>query len=150
MGRFFVGALLLTVLLGTGCTRQTLYQWDDYDSNLYSYYQNPAQREQFVEEVYRILYEADKAGRVPPGLFAEYGYLLYEAGSYPEAVVYFKKEQELWPESSFFMDKMIRNANRAGQRNSKNPVEEPGLLQKPPGSSGGSHSPEYATECDFC
>lgn len=116
MYKFFVSIFFFLITLGTGCAPQTLYHWGDYDSYLHSYYKNPAEREQFVEKVVVIIQDAEKSGRIPPGLYAEYGYLLYESGNYPEAIVYFKKEQDLWPESSFFMDKMIRNASMVNKR----------------------------------
>ncbi len=123
MYKFILSAFLIVVMLGTGCAPQTLYHWGGYDSYLHSYYKNPAEREQFVEEVVVIIHDAEQSGRIPPGLYAEYGYLLYESGNYPEAVVYFKKEQDLWPESRFFMDKMVRNASMAGQRKTGSPEE---------------------------
>lgn len=123
MCKFIMGAFLMVVILGTGCASRTLYHWGGYDNYLYSYYKNPAEREQFVEEVVVIIHDAEKSGRIPPGLYAEYGYLLYESGNYPEAVIYFKKEQDLWPESRFFMDKMIRNANMADKQKTGSPDE---------------------------
>lgn len=113
----------MMIMLGTGCAPQTLYHWGGYDSYLHSYYKNPAERERFVDNVVMIIQDAEKSGRIPPGLYAEYGYLLYESGNYPEAVVYFKKEQDLWPESRFFMDKMIRNASMVNKRKTGNSEE---------------------------
>jgi hypothetical protein len=105
-----------TVLLATamqGCATPTHYAWGSYDDTLYSHYKNPQEREKFVENLKKVLLESEQDGRkVPPGINAEYGYALYEEGQYTEAVVYFQKERDLWPESRVLMEKMIRNAQR--------------------------------------
>ena len=49
--------------------------------------------------------------RIPPGLYAEYGYALFEAGRLDEALTYYQREREEWEESRVFMDKMIRNTS---------------------------------------
>jgi hypothetical protein len=56
-------------------------------------------------------------------LYAEYGFALYEAGRIDEAVIYFRKEKEKWPESAVIMDKMIRNARRQEEIR-KNPTTQ--------------------------
>jgi len=47
---------------------------------------------------------------VPPGIYAEYGFALYEKGNFPDAIKFFKLESDKWPESRVLMAKMIRNA----------------------------------------
>jgi hypothetical protein len=113
--------LLVLVLLGaaaTGCAgRQGMYHWGAYDSALYAHYQNPTDREPWITALKTTILEAEQEGlRVPPGLYAEYGYALVEEGNSPQAIVYFQKEKAKWPESAVLMDKMIRNA---GQRPAK-------------------------------
>jgi hypothetical protein len=103
-----VGALLLC-----GCA-QTMYRWGGYDDALYQHYKNPHDQEAFVTKLAVVITEAENAGlKVPPGCYAEYGWALYEAGRADRAAVYFEKEKKAWPESRFFMDKMIRNVSRA-------------------------------------
>ncbi len=66
-----------------------------------------------MEDLKTVVLQAEQAGkRVPPGVYAEYGYALYEEGQYGPAIEYFKKEHEQWPESRVLMEKMIRNAQR--------------------------------------
>lgn len=36
---------------------------------------------------------------VPPGIYAEYGYSLFQIGEYPDAIQYFEKEKSAWAES---------------------------------------------------
>jgi hypothetical protein len=113
--------VLAAVLLAAsviGCAgRQTMYHWGSYDAALYRHYQNPNEREAWITALKTIIGEAEREGRkVPPGLYAEYGYVLLEEGSTKEAIAYFEKEKARWPESAVLMDKMIRNA---GQRPAK-------------------------------
>lgn len=97
------------------CVPATHYAWGGYDQALYTHYKSPQDRGPFIEQLRLIIASSQQAGqRVPPGIYAEYGYMLFEEGRIPEAVSYFQKEQKLWPESGAFMAKMIRNAERLG------------------------------------
>ncbi len=105
-------ALASALLLLAGCGAQTRYTWCKYDGLLYNHYKNPEQREEFVEALKEAVMEAEAAGNVPPGIYAEYGYVMYEQGNAPLAVQYFQKEADKWPESRVFMAKMIANVQR--------------------------------------
>jgi hypothetical protein len=107
-----IGALLALV---SGCAT-TRYDWNDYDTLLYQHYRNPQNIEVFAESLHKAVMNAEEVQKVPPGLYAEYGFLLYETGSYAEAIDYFQKEKQLWPESHLLMDKMIANASRFSAR----------------------------------
>jgi len=101
-------ALLAMSILFTGCqTTSGLYHWGDYESGLYSYYKDPAELAALSEQLLEAIDEAN--GRVPPGLYAEYGTLLLQQGKKDEAVIYYTKEKELWPESQHLMNAMIKN-----------------------------------------
>ena len=102
-----IAALLATALM-TGCqTSQGLYHWGEYESGLYRYYHDPAQQTALSEQ---LLLAIETAGdRVAPGMLAEYGTLLLQQGKNEEAVVYYRKEKEQWPESRHLMDAMITN-----------------------------------------
>ena len=105
--------LLLTgSLFLAGCqTSQGLYYWGDYEDSLYEYYKNPAELAALTEEILQAIEKSN--GRVPPGLYAEYGNLLLQQGKKDEAVSYFRKERELWPESQHLMDTMINSLSRS-------------------------------------
>lgn len=104
--------LILAVLsvMAAGCA-QSRYAWNGYDDKLYNYYKTPAEAERFMEGLYEVIQDGETTGRVPPGIYAEYGYLLYERGRYPDAIIWFKKEQGKWPESRILMERMIALAN---------------------------------------
>ena len=106
----------LAVLLGvlalsiTACGVKSKYDWGNYENALYQHYKNPADQEQLAESLADIIAYGETTGTVPPGIYAEYGYLLYTAGKNQDAIAYFEKEKKAWPESGRLMDKMIENA----------------------------------------
>ena len=106
-----------------------MYAWGNYDDTLYAHYKNPQDHEKHLEKLNVLVTDAETTGggKVPPGLYAEYGFALYEAGRTDESVIYFGKEKEKWPESSFVMDKMIRNVRRQDEirKNAASPEAVP-------------------------
>ncbi|HEY4319338.1 MAG TPA: DUF4810 domain-containing protein [Herbaspirillum sp.] len=101
----------------TGCAMQhpSHYAWGDYDGSLYSYYKDPTKSTAYMEALSEIVTQADTAQKaIAPGLYAEYGYMLLQQKKTDEAIVYFSKEKQAWPESGYFMDGMIKNAQMAG------------------------------------
>jgi hypothetical protein len=111
---FLPAAFLALSVLAQGCASGTKYAWGDYHSTLYAHYRNPQNLEAHLERIETIVRKAESESpdRVPPGMYAEYGYALYEAGRIEEAIVHFETEKARWPESSVLMEKMIRNARR--------------------------------------
>lgn len=102
-------------LLVSGCT-QGIYNWHGYDDAMYNYYKTPVEKEKFIEKLTAIITLGERTNNVPPGIYAEYGYLQYESGNFAEAIKYFQKEHDRWPESRIFISKMIRNAQLALER----------------------------------
>jgi len=103
---------IFTFLFLQGCAANRKYAWGNYDSTLYRHYKNPHDKAKNLDKLKEILEVAEREDRVPPGLYAEYGYALYETGNISEAIINFEKEKAKWPESNIFMEKMIRNAKR--------------------------------------
>ncbi|MCK5193486.1 MAG: DUF4810 domain-containing protein [Desulfobulbaceae bacterium] len=102
-----------------GCVPSTKYHWGNYENSLYRYYKNPAEVEEMAEALAKIIEKGERDGKVPPGLCAEYGYLLFTTGNTGEAIAYFEKEKNIWPESSMLMDKMIATTKAADNKKSK-------------------------------
>lgn len=129
--------VVVLVLFTAGCARSR-YAWDDYEDRLYSYYKNPAESDQFMEGLQEIIQDGEAENRVPPGIYAEYGYMLYERGKFPDAVLWYTKERDRWPESRLLMDKMIALANgrksrpdAKGAAGGQYPAPEPAREQQP-------------------
>lgn len=105
--------LAAVAALATACGPKTRYHWGDYDGALYRHYSSPQDRDAWVESLKTTIEQAEQLGeKVPPGICAEYGYALFEEGQAQQAVPWFQREKDTWPESNVLMEKMIRNAKR--------------------------------------
>ena len=101
------------LVLAAGCATQSQrYDWGSYDPSLYGYYKDPTKVGELSASLAAII---DAAGKnhaiVPPGIYAEYGYLQMQQGKNLAAVELFKQEETHWPESKVFMDRMIKVAS---------------------------------------
>ena len=103
-----------------GCvTNHQRYDWGSYDPSLYAYYKDPTKEAALAESLAAVISTADSNhALVPPGIYAEYGYLQLQEGKNLAAVELFKQEEAHWPESKIFMDRMIKVASAAPQQSS--------------------------------
>lgn len=79
-------ALVSGIILLCGCstTETSLYSWYDYEGAIYRYSKKatPELRDKLLQEYRRIIDRQHGVRRtVPPGMYAEYGFLLNE---YPQ------------------------------------------------------------------
>jgi hypothetical protein len=103
----------LILLVAAGCvTQHQRYDWGSYDPSLYGYYKNPANVGELSASLKAVI-DAASANKsvVPPGIYAEYGYLQLQQGKNSAAIDLFKQEESQWPESKVFMDRMIKVAS---------------------------------------
>lgn len=101
----FMG-LMLAVMM-TGCVPPGLYHWGDYETSLFERYveNNTQHTDTYLTQT---LLEAERQHRkVPPGVYADYGFLLYTRGDKAGAIKNFQKERALYPESLALMNKLI-------------------------------------------
>jgi hypothetical protein len=103
----------ILVLSAAGCvTQHQHYNWGSYDPSLYDYYKNPTKVGELSATLQAVIDAADKDhAPVPPGIYAEYGYLQMQQGKNQSAVNLFKQEESHWPESKVFMERMIKVAS---------------------------------------
>ncbi len=109
-------SVLALVLLGCSTTN---YHWGSYENSLYRYYKNPANVEELGEALAEVIEEGEAKGSVPPGIYAEYGYALLTIGKAQEAIIYFEKEKNVWPESNMLMNNMIDFAKASVEKESE-------------------------------
>jgi len=98
---------LMSVMMLSGCVPPGLYYWGDYETSLFERYveNNPQHTDAYLTQT---LLEAEKQHRkVPPGVYADYGFLLYTRGDKAGAIENFQKERALYPESLALMNKLI-------------------------------------------
>ena len=116
MKKLLFPAAVLAVLFGASCTTpKTLYSWYDYEDATYQYSKKSTEELQVkVLEQYKKITERQKGvrGVVPPGMYAEYGYLLYKTGKKDEGLSFLKKEVELYPESDTYISRIIKQLEK--------------------------------------
>jgi hypothetical protein len=105
--KYIVPLILLVFLVG--CAPQSLFYWGDYSSSLYDYKKNPDDKtliahKKSLQDI--IAVSPQKNLKVPPGVNAEYGYLLIKEGKESEGLGYFDKEIKLYPESQVFIQRL--------------------------------------------
>lgn len=98
---------IIAALTLSACAEKSLYYWGNYNGQLLSYYKNPGEQEKFASKLLEIIKKSEEKNQVPPGLYAEYGYMMLQAGSSEEATIYFAKERDKWPESNILMTRLI-------------------------------------------
>lgn len=105
--------VVAAVSLLAGCvTNNQKYDWGKYDASLYAYYKDPTKAGELAASLAAVIEAADaNRSKVPPGVYAEYGYLQMQQGKNQDAVTSFKQEETHWPESKIFMDQMIKVAS---------------------------------------
>lgn len=74
-----LGFVVTTVALLTGCAAPAKYSWGGYENSLYQYYKDPTKAGELSTALMETIQSAEKTqGAVPPGIYAEYGYLLVQ------------------------------------------------------------------------
>lgn len=107
---------LAAILAMASCTTTTtLYSWHDYEDATYQYSKKQTDELQVkVLDQYLKMTEKQKGTRgvVPPGLYAEYGYMLYMTGKKEEGLNFLKKEIQLYPESETYISRIIKQLEK--------------------------------------
>lgn len=114
---FCLSILLLSIYL-SGCTPPTpLYNYSNYNDNYYAYKKNMNDEsalnlQKTIEEAIQKAGES-RSGRVPPGMYANLGYLYLKGGNTKEAIANFEREKSVYPESAHFMNRVIAKVELA-------------------------------------
>ncbi|GDY28223.1 hypothetical protein AHAT_41130 [Agarivorans sp. Toyoura001] len=107
--------LILFVSFLSGCTstQTTLYNWGGYDEGIYEYYYDPVEAANFPELMEAHILQLENNNQTPaPGLYAEVGTFKLKTGDINNAISFYKKEAETWPESKPLMDAIVQNLER--------------------------------------
>ena len=107
-------AFTLLALFLTGCVTapKSLYSWEDYQERSYDYImeENTKSMEVLMATYEKIINKQTGSRQTaPPGICADYGYLLYKQGKTQEGLALLNKEIALYPESSVFISRIIKN-----------------------------------------
>lgn len=108
----FISSLVL--LLTTSCSvkQPALYSWSSYSDATYNYIKSHSDEDKArLIKTYESIIKKQKGTRkcVPPGVYADYGYLLIESGEKDKGKEMLEKEIALYPESKVFIERIIKN-----------------------------------------
>jgi hypothetical protein len=104
--------LLLGSFLVVSCapTKQ-LYNWKGYDAAVYGYIKkSDEERKGKLLQIYMKLINTPDGTRLtpPPGVCADYGYLLIKDGKVEQGKEFLVKETVFYPESKPFIDRILK------------------------------------------
>ena len=108
-------AVFVIMTISSCTTTTTLYSWYNYEDITYQYSKRKTDELQVkVLEQYQKLTEKQNGtrGTAPPGLYAEYGYLLYMTGKQEEGLKFLKEEIWLYPESEKYISRIIKQLEK--------------------------------------
>lgn len=104
--------LLIPVILVASCTsHKPLYSWSKYDISSYNYLKNNDEKstQELIKNYEAIIAKQNGTRKVvPPGIYADYGFILLQLGKNEEGNAMLEKEIELYPESKIFIDRIIK------------------------------------------
>lgn len=93
------------------------YYWGTYSEALYKNKKDltPESYQGYKNALADIVEKSKTDGLlIPPGIYAEYGFILAQEGKHEEAQVYFNLEKEKYPESKIFVDRLINTLGKKG------------------------------------
>ena len=114
--------MILSSVLLSACAQppKTLYMWGDYVETSTAYATKGHEKEyaeKHFNEIKKIIDQSDmEKRRVAPGIYAEYGQLLYEDGKQEEAKKYFLLEKDTYPESEVFIENVLAKLYMEGAK----------------------------------
>lgn len=111
----FVVLIYMFFSLQSCIVSNTLYSWHNYEDATYQYNKKHTDKNKETvlieyENVIDNQYGTRKT--VPPGMYAEYGYMLYFTGKKNEGLKLLNKEIELYPESEKYISRIINQLKK--------------------------------------
>ncbi len=110
-------AVIVVVTLSACAKPAPLYVYGDYSESYYRQAKtdNEENRLKLTESMEKAIEKADKSrsGRVPPGMYANLGYMYLKAGNAQKALSNFEREKAVYPEATHFMERMIAKVKLA-------------------------------------
>lgn len=104
------------ILALSSCTStRSMYSWYNYEDITYKYSKASTAELQvkLLEEYKKITVNQNGLrGVVPPGLYAEYGFLLYKTGKNDEGLSFLKEEIKIYPESEKYVSRIIKQLEK--------------------------------------
>lgn len=109
----YVSASVL--LLASCATQKPLYTWGKYEITSYNYLKNTNDKStKELIKTFQNIIERQKGSRgvVPPGIYADYGFVLLQANRVEEGKAMLTREISVYPESKVFIDRILKIVER--------------------------------------
>ncbi|MCX6228483.1 MAG: DUF4810 domain-containing protein [Bacteroidia bacterium] len=106
---------IIAVLLASCSSQKPLYSWGKYEITSYNYLNNSDEKStKAIIKAYQKIISSQKGTRkmVPPGVYADYGFVLLQANKTQEGKAMLLKEIALYPESEIFMNRILKIINK--------------------------------------
>jgi hypothetical protein len=118
MKNLIIGCIIAFAVILSGCVGQQRmnYYWGDYSNTLYKSKKHPSDQSNLDHQqaLEKIITESGKNNlRIPPGVYAELGYIYFRQNKKDLAIQYFAMEKQLYPESTLLMDRLANAAKLA-------------------------------------
>ena len=114
MKKLFVLAICVMALASCQ-TQNSLYSWYDSEDATYMYTKRGTEEtltKAMAQYEKVIAKQKGTRGVVPPGINAEYGYLLYKSGKKEEGLALLRAEIKAYPESETFISRIIKQLEK--------------------------------------
>lgn len=104
----------LVILLNSCFSQNGLYRWGTYESTSYKYVKTKSEKDLMqLIETYEYILKYQPNNKVPPGICADYGFILIQQGRIKKGRDLIEREKRLYPESSIFMDRVLKMIDSA-------------------------------------
>lgn len=113
--RLIIAVIAAVALYSCGTVQQPLYSWYDSQDATYKYTKRATEADlNRAMAQYELVINKQNGTRmtVPPGMNAEYGFLLCKAGKKNEGIALLKEEMRLYPESEKFISRIINQLTK--------------------------------------
>ena len=110
-------AVLVAVATLSGCqSTKPLYHYGAYPDAVYAHFKNEdSSVTEQIEALEKTIRETNRNKlQIGPGIYAHLGFLYLQSGQRDTGLAYLQKEKQLYPESTHFIDFLLKNA-KAGQ-----------------------------------
>lgn len=108
---------LAIILSGCAAKQKPMYVYGDYSESFYALKREAGDETsvKWKSSLENIISQSNaKAMRVPPGVYANLGFIYLKANDKSKAVEYFELEKNIYPEAEVFMNNLIKKANAKG------------------------------------
>ena len=116
MKKFLYVLIASTLLIACAPSKKNyLYSWGQYYDASYGYLKNKDDKStQALVDNYKSIINKQTGirGKVPPGIYADYGFLLMQLNQTDVGRAMLQKEIELYPESKVFIDRILNSVTK--------------------------------------